>query len=91
VNTPDREPDLPEPLAAHLDGSSDAAAAWAALTVEQRHALAGWIHQAWFERGERARAEELFEALGSGSEALGAWTQAQQALPGSTSGFFSIP
>jgi uncharacterized protein YdeI (YjbR/CyaY-like superfamily) len=91
VHTPDREPDLPEPLAAHLDSAPQAAATWAELTPEQRHALAGWIHRAWFERGERTRAEELFEVLSAGSDALAAWTQAQQELPGSTSGFFSIP
>jgi len=91
VDTPDREPDLPEPLAEHLDASPEARATWDGLGREDRHALAHWIHQAWFEHGERVRAQELFEAMVQGPDALSVWTRAQQALPASTSGFFGLP
>jgi len=84
MDTPDREPDLPEPLARHLDASPAAQETWNALTLAERHALASWIHRAWFERGERTRAEEVFEALTNGREGLSAWTEAQQHLPSGT-------
>jgi len=89
MDTPDREPDLPEPLAAHLDSSPEARETWEGLTLAERHGLARWIHQAWFERGEQERAEEIFEALTGGREALSAWTKAQQQLPTGT-GVFGI-
>ena len=81
MDTPDREPALPEPLADHLDTSPDAAHTWGALSTKERHGLARWIHQAWSEHGERERAEELFDALNGGREAVSAWTSAQQQLP----------
>lgn len=89
MDTPDREPDLPEPLARHLDVSPSARETWDGLTREERHGLAHWIHQAWFERGEYERAEEIFAALGEGREALAAWSEAQQQLPGGT-GLFGV-
>lgn len=91
MDTADRAPDLPEPLAQLLDTDAEAAQTWAGLSPDDRHALGRWVHQAWFERGERTRAHELFDAMRQGPEAFSAWTRAQQALPGSTSGFFSIP
>ena len=81
MDTPDRAPDLPEPLAAHLDSSPDAQSTWDALNDQERHQLAHWIHQAWFEHGEEERARELFEALSNGRDALAAWTIAEQQLP----------
>jgi uncharacterized protein YdeI (YjbR/CyaY-like superfamily) len=81
MDTPDRAADLPEPLAAHLDASAEATATWNALSQQERHALAQWIHQAWFERGEEARADELFAAMTAGRDALAAWTSAEQQLP----------
>ena len=87
MDTPDREPDLPEPLARHFDSSPDARATWDGLTLEERHGLARWIHQAWFEHGEQERAEEVFEALTGGRDALSAWTEAQQHLPSGTGPF----
>lgn len=89
MDTADREPDLPEPLARHLDTSPAARETWDGLTLAERHGLAGWIHQAWFERGEQERAEEVFEALTGGREALAAWSEAQQHLPSGT-GLFGI-
>ena len=90
MNTPDREPDLPEPLAAHLDASAEARATWQALTPADRHHLAQWIHHAWTAHGERQRAEELFAAMSNGVEAFAAWTTDNQWLPASSSGFFGI-
>lgn len=81
MDTPDRAADLPEPLAAHLDSSPVAQETWAQLTDSERHALAQWIHKAWFEHGEEERANELFEAMTSGRDALAAWTVAEQQLP----------
>lgn len=89
MDTADRAPDLPEPLAAHLDGSPEARGTWDALTDTERHALARWIHGAWFERGEQERAGELFEALTNGREALSTWTQAEQDMPTGT-GLFGL-
>jgi uncharacterized protein YdeI (YjbR/CyaY-like superfamily) len=81
MDTPDRAVDLPEPLAAHLDASAEATATWNELSQDERHSLAHWIHQAWFERGEEERADELFAALSAGRDALAAWTVAEQQLP----------
>lgn len=91
MNRSDREPDLPEPLAAHLATSAEARVTWDALSLEDRHALASWVHQAWFARGERERAEELFEAMRGGIDAFSVWTRAQQWLPASSSGLFGLP
>jgi uncharacterized protein YdeI (YjbR/CyaY-like superfamily) len=91
MDTPDREPDLPEPLAAHLDTSPEARATWEALTPEGRHALAHWIHQAWTAHGERTRAEELLAAMSQGIEAFQAWDADNQWLPASTGGLFGLP
>lgn len=90
MDTADREPDLPEPLAEHFDASPEAADTWGQLSREDRHALAGWIHQAWFRHGEQTRAEELFEAMRNGPDALAAWSRAQQGLPPGTSTFPGI-
>jgi uncharacterized protein YdeI (YjbR/CyaY-like superfamily) len=90
MDTPDRQADLPEPLAEHLDASPEARATWDALTAQDRHRLAHWIHQAWTEHGERQRAEELFEAMTNGVDAFAAWTTDNQWLPASSSGFFGI-
>jgi uncharacterized protein YdeI (YjbR/CyaY-like superfamily) len=90
MNTPDREPDLPEPLARHLDVSPSARETWEQLTLGERHALSHWIHQAWFEHGEQERAEEIFDALTAGRESLAAWTAAQQQLPTGTGLFGAI-
>jgi uncharacterized protein YdeI (YjbR/CyaY-like superfamily) len=89
MDTPDREPDLPEPLAQHLDVSPNARETWEGLSREERHGLARWIHQAWFVRGEQERAEEVFAALTGGRETLSAWTEAQQHLPSGT-GLFGV-
>lgn len=89
MDTPDRAVDLPEPLAAHLDASPPAKATWDGLTDQERHALAHWIHKAWFERGEEERAGELFEALTNGRDALATWTLAEQQLP-TGSGIFGV-
>lgn len=91
MDTPDRSADLPEPLAEHLDASPEAKATWEAITGEERHRLAAWIHQAWTTHGERARAGELFEAMTGGVEAFSAWTVDNQWLPASSSGFFGFP
>lgn len=88
MDTPDRTTDLPEPLAEHLDGSPEARATWEALTPEDRHRLARWVHQAWTEHGERERAQELFAAMSGGVEAFSAWTVDNQWMPASSSGFF---
>lgn len=91
MDTPDRDVDLPEPLAEHLDRSAEARATWDALTGEDRHRLAAWIHQAWTAHGERVRAEELFTAMSGGLDAFSAWTVDNQWLPASSSGFFGLP
>jgi uncharacterized protein YdeI (YjbR/CyaY-like superfamily) len=91
MDTPDRSTDLPEPLAAHFDTAPDARATWDALTAEDRHKLAKWVHQAWTGHGERERAEELFAAMSGGIEAFSAWTVDNQWLPASSSGFFGLP
>ncbi|HVV29258.1 MAG TPA: YdeI/OmpD-associated family protein [Mycobacteriales bacterium] len=87
MDTPDREPDLPEPLARHLDSSPPARDTWDSLSPQERSALAHWIHQSWFEHGEQERAEELFEAMTGGRESLAGWTRAQQHLPRGTAIF----
>lgn len=91
MDTPDRSSDLPEALAEHLDASPEARATWDALSAEDRHALATWIHQAWTGHGERERASELLAAMSGGVEAFSAWTVDNQWLPASSSGFFGLP